>query len=358
MREKVLVVELSLGHYELFYSYKKFFEPEHDVYFGIESLALAEEQGIPQEQILFLNRGITPNFWRIHRFCKSHKIKKILINTAAGPRIGNLSFFLKLLGYELYGTLHNAHKLHGSRSQNYLTKKLHGYFVLNQEICRYWREHSDIKVPIEYIYTCYFPERQIQSPPTNKGLRVAVIGQIETKRRDLNALIDVAKKLQIQRQTNIMFRMIGNSNTPEGERYRNRVKENNVESYFEFFMRRFDYREMLKEVESCHVVALMFHPNTEYSQYYRNSKISGALNFALGLKRPLLVHEFLAGDEYNGIGLYYNENSFADLLIKIRDNPAELSKIQESFSHDPRFQLANQKQRVFQLMNLKKTLKS
>lgn len=354
--EGVLVVELSLGHYELFYSLKNILEPEHKVYFGIESLMLAEEQGIQKDQILFLNKGLVPNFWRIHRFCKKHGIKKIWLNTAAGPRIGNLVFFLRLFGYQIFGTLHNAHKLGKSNSQRFLSNRLSGYLVLSRLIKNFCLTQN-VGRPVEFIYTCFFAGdfsghgRPEISEHAGK-LKIAVVGQIERKRRNLDSLIDAAKELKAAGETNLVFKMIGNSNTAEGKIYRQLIADAGVESYFHFFYQRLDFRHMLSEVQSCDAVALMFHPATSYSEYYKQSKISGAYNFALGLNRPLLVHDFLKGDEYENFSVLYNDTTFVSTLKSLIADRTQLARVQQQMKDDPRIQLSEQKKRVFQFLGI------
>ena len=347
-KKNILIVETSQGHYELLFSFKKALETQFHVSFAIQNPLHFQDQGLNQEEALVLSGSRWQQINQISEYCKKKSIETVVFNTAAGSLVFWMSFRLKLMGLQLFGVLHNAYKLESVGSLTLLRQFFSGFIFLNENIHKRWAAKA-LPQKSTYFYPCYFKKSAQGHSSKDSQLRIGVIGQVEKKRKDLDSLVITAQTLKEKNRNDFCFQIIGNSSTREGQEFKHHISNLGLENYFQFYNKRLSQDEMMAEIEKCDLVAPLIHPETDYAQYYIDSKISGAINLALGFHKPLLIHSFLPQEEFKNWSIFYGERNLSNILIELQNRRDVLTTVVQTLKADSRIHLQNQALRLNQL---------
>lgn len=256
---------------------------------------------------------------RIWHWIKSKDIEKVVLNTAQGGMIRSLCWKALFSKIEFIGILHTTRKLEGSFTQKLIHWKVKKYLFLSAYLL------SKVKAPkglkLDYFYPIDFPVRV--SPMAHEGMRLAIIGGVERRRKDLDGF---CKMLQTSDE-DTHFTFLGYSN-PQHEdvlwlkEELQRIGRQKQVTIFERFV---DHQAFAEELSTSDWILPLVHPHTPSADQYFKNQISGAMTAAFGYKIPMLIHEaYTHIPEMQPVAAYYTGENFYSILRA--SNPEKLKE--------------------------------
>lgn len=246
---------------------------------------------------------------RVWRWMQEQGVQKAVLNTAQGGMMRALCWKALFSKIEFVGILHTTRKLEGSFTQKLIHWKIKKYLFLSEFLL------SKVKAPkgieLDYFYPIDFPVRV--EPKTHEGTRIAIIGGVERRRKDLDGFCSMLEMVG----ENVHFTFLGYSN-PEHldvlwlkEELRKRDKTGQV-TIFEQFV---DHQIFAEELSKSDWILPLVHPDTPSADQYFKNQISGAMTVAFGFQIPMLIHESFAQiEEMKEAANYYSMDSFAEVV--------------------------------------------
>lgn len=251
----------------------------------------------------------------------------VVYNSAQGKNIRNLvlkTFFNKS---PVVGFHHNPISLVKSFTQKIINLKVKKYLVLADFNKDYVVHHGFAADKVEAFYPV---TTAIPVDFANNKL-IAIPGVLEQDRRDYFGLIQIIKK-NPKAFKGFQFSLLGNSQTHDGPKIRELIKEANLESYFRLYEGYVPDEQLEEDLQQAKFVMPLMHPNNRYFDVYLKTKISGAYNLAYAYQLPLLMHEsFKDIKEFSKNSVFYD---FDNISKKIKA-PVDLDrKFYTKFSPD------------------------
>ncbi len=258
---------------------------------------------------------------RVMRTLQSLNVEIVVFNTAQGGHVRNACLFSLFRKVKCVGIVHTIRKFQGSFTQGIIHLKIKRYFVLADFLLNQIPPQK--KLRIASFYPIHFPIEPSVSFPQNEPIFLAIVGSVETRRKDLVGFIEILK----QCGANVHFGFLGMANSTRSEvrELREILTKLNLLDRVELHEKHLSFEEMDQFLrKSCAVLSLI-HPNTlSADQYFRN-QIPGAMNLALAYKLPLLLHaSFREIDELNTAAIYYTVDQFGVALEEIKTRGAQI----------------------------------
>ena len=257
---------------------------------------------------------------RIKKLVKMVKAKTVIMNTAHGNTMRNLSIISLFSKVQFLGILHTIIKLEGSFTQRVISLKVKKYYLLSEFLYR------KAKIISKLDFTWFYPLRfdfQLESPAIKeKKLKIVIIGGVESRRKDLLGFVDMIDNLT----EDVQFVFLGKSdpNNDEVCRFKQRLNEKKCSEKVTLFDSFVENETFAQIVQSCDAILPLVHPVTPSAKEYFNRQISGAMTVAFGYKKPLLIHEgYKHIEELAQACVYYNQENFKE-IIKERETLIEL----------------------------------
>lgn len=349
--KRILIVELSLGHFELIPSHLHFLKKrKYEVFFlGIEESKQAISrlaENFSATLIIQKPKNIKELF-EARSFVKQHNIGQILFNSASGRSTLLLSLLLPSKLY-LCGVLHNIEKLKQSNTQKMIAFRVKKFLTLSRFLYEQTKSSNFRKLSFSYFYPIYFGQSKI-SPSINKRTKIVIPGKLENTRRDYLGLIKTLTSINIELLKNFNFVLLGNINKHDGKEIFEFIKKRGLLEIFEFhqnFIPDIEFQEII--AKSDYIMPLTY-PSKSVSNKYDQYKISGAFNLAFAYKKPLLIHEGLKKTrEFEGISFFYNLINLNGLLNQLLTTDSLL--LVNSYIKDRRFDQKLQEERFFSII--------
>jgi len=328
---KIALVELGASHDECLYSQIQFLKAKP----GLELTLICSEAifkrinkytEVDNWHIVSLRKGFLKqhsDYRALGKYIRTQKFQTLLFNTAQGSILKKFIPYLRRFKGKCFGILHDTKKIQKRGSQQRISKKLVGYFVLNDYLLE--QIPSNFKKPVKSLYTIFFPKEELLDleKPSNE-IWVCVPGQVELKRRDYNSLLSAVQKLASNKQ--IKFILLGASEHSHGDglHLKKQLKTLNLESSFVLwkdFVSKESFHTYM--VLSDYVMPLI-HGNHVSNTLYKH-QITGAFNLAFAYKKPLLMEQNFAGmDDFKDNALFYTIENFQQFLAEIEIPKTEL----------------------------------
>lgn len=302
------------------------------------NVILITNRHIAQRNVYFQSLGITivdfedyPTPRKILGLLKKHKAEKTIFNTAQGKFVRNISILGLFSKIEFIGIIHTKRMFFESFTQKIINWKIKKYLVLSEFILNEIQAKKNRK--IDYFYPIRFPKSEPKNLP-QKRRRIAVIGGVENRRKDLNGFLEIAQKNQ-----EIDFYFLGRTESEKVQFFLSELESKNLSNvhWYSEFLEQKVFDEIL---QTCELILPLIHPHTESAQQYFSNQIPGAMTISFAYKIPMLVHEYYSNlVDLNPASFYYKLDSFCV------PSEEEVIAKKEAIKNEERYKLQFQEER-------------
>lgn len=289
--------------------------------------------------------GDLKNMRAVVRFLKENGIQKAVFNTAQGGHIRNLRFMMPKQ-IECYGIIHTIKKFNESTTQKIIHKFIKKYAVLSDIL------KEGIKTEFRGKVTSYYP---IEFPNFGKhrlkhssDIWVTIPGGIETRRKDLSALIPMIT----QTPDHVKFVFAGKSDPEKAEiqQLLNEINDAGLNDRMIHFDTYISNEEFYQLIRSSEFLMPLIHPDTPSSSEYPYNQISGSFNLSFGFRIPLLMHTAYAHlEDLRHSATFYDLETFGEDFQLATENST--NKIAEIVSNE-KWQIDVQRSKYLQFIGL------
>jgi hypothetical protein len=186
----------------------------------------------------------------------------------------------------------------------------------------------------------------------NDRFVVCVPGNVERKRRDYEALLDVVTRPDLDPR--IHFVLPGRSAHAHGDGpwLRDALRAAGVEDRVRMWDDFIDHDTFHAVVAGSDVVLPLVHPHLPGHGRYLTQRISGSFNLAFGHRRPLLMDQQFEGlADFDDVALFYAPDRLAETLAALVDDPSPLRRVTYG---DERWTEASQARRYLAPMGVRR----
>lgn len=351
MKKEVLLIEFNESHTEVLHSQILFLlNKSYKVYVWINNEAEFEDVYKGKVKIIrektkisSLNIGL---LYKVVRFVKKNKVKKIILNTAHGILIRNLCLLLLNSGVEVIGIIHQAHKLLKSSTQKIISRKIKKYFVLNDYVKEFIDKKTNKAYDINVFYPIFFSNMKLRESNLNGKIIVTIPGKVIEKRKDYIFLVKSILNLREELRNKFHFIFLGTLTKNESAETLKFINENKIPEYFlKIYKKHVSEEEFNEVLQSSDYILPLIHPSSQSYNEYLSTEISGAFNTAFAFKKPLLMYDsFKEIDDFKKFALFYNESNFTKFLENLskHDSTRDIKKNYENYKKfDLEFQTEN-----------------
>lgn len=245
---------------------------------------------------------------RLNKWFAANAIDIVIANTAQGGHIRNLCLTASSK-VKFFGIIHTIKMLNGSFTQSLISRKIKQYFVLNDTLKQYIGEKPGMQ--IHSFYPLSYPHFDQQEEKSPGGFRIAIIGGVENRRKDLDGFLTMAQCVP----DHVHFYFLGKSN-PESDEvklFEQRLTElqlNERVHLFNTFVSEASFDACLRQMDA---IFPLVHPGTPSADEYFSRQISGAINVAFSYKIPMMIHEnYQDWEDFKSGVVFYNLTDFQD----------------------------------------------
>jgi len=282
--------------------------------------------------------------WETNKILRDLGPKLAFFHTAQGSILRALCFLLPR-ALPLMGLHHNPQKLirYASFSQSLISRRLKHYFVLADYIRENIGPRLSPGIRVQDFYAVYAEKPAgFREIPRARALRVVVPGRVEQTRRDFFGLLSALEAKPLAEGVEIV--VLGDGSKGQGPQLRERLRALGLDPHFHFFEGFVSEDDMASTLASCDAVLPLLHPGMPQFELFEKYKASGTFNLAYRYKKPLLLHQSLAGlKTYQGLCVGYEMGTLVDTLNDLAGDPARLKGIAAAVAVDPRFDPAAQR---------------
>jgi glycosyltransferase involved in cell wall biosynthesis len=169
---------------------------------------------------------------------------------------------------------------------------------------------------VSHVYFGDHPPVRADGPTT-----FAVSGNVEFHRRNYDALLDAGASLVADGMP-FRVRIIGRSNSPDGEELRRRIDARGLASVFEFSAGEIKHEAFFDLIAGSDFVLPLVDPSTERLRPYFETKLASSIPFAVGLGTPLVLHrELAAAYGVERCGLTHEDGELATAMRRALESP-------------------------------------
>lgn len=337
MSKNFCIIELYKGHSECIYSQYIYLKNRNlKVFLISEEKAYSKLPELEFDDIyLFKSKGIfhwLKTLFEIKKFLKKNKISTCIINTAENNKVRDLLLFTKNISF--FGIIHHIKKLDNSFTQKIITKKIRGYFTLNDYLTNNIRGKIDSAKKIDTLYSIFYPatDNMISLKPDNE-IWIGIPGNIELKRRNYLDLIDAVKNAGLKK-TKFLF--LGKPNENDIKTIEEKIIAHNIENRFIWFNSYLENNLFLSYINNCDFIMPLIHH--ELREEYINNRISGSFNLGFGLKKPFLIEEkFKEIEDFNAFSIFYSHTNLKNILKQIDSGEALNDKFERQLGNYSKF---------------------
>ncbi len=258
---------------------------------------------------------------KLLHFLKKEGVSKLVLNTAQGNHIRNLSILALFSKIEFIGIIHTTRKFNDSFTQKIIHKKIKKYLLLSAFLKDKITPQKGIS--LDYFYPIHFNKASINHEKFPKKT-IVVIGGVENRRKDLEGFPQLIKNVG----NDFQFVFLGKSDPNQAEVivFKKRLIENQLSDKVIFYDHFVSNEEFSQQIQLSTAILPLVHPNTPSADQYFKNQISGAMNVAFGYHKSLLIHEeYSLIEEMQPASVYYNLENFSSILEMNKDTFIEIS---------------------------------
>lgn len=354
----VAIIELSAGHEEVMYALAKMLEHQKIPVLLICTPKLKKRLAqlpISHEVFWFEEEAGLWNFYRqtksLTRLLREKGVSHLIFNTASNTEIRNLLLF-GLGKFNCTGVLHYGPKLKESFTQKQISFFIKKYMVPARFIAENMKPFPR-GIRVSEFYPVFMPEFSRANVPAkgNGEIWITVPGQVETKRRDYDCIIELFQKQEIPGHVKIIMTGPAFHNWGYGNTIMNAIPEAVKSGQLMMFQEDLTWPEFIGLNQQADLIWPLAHPGKGSFPQYSQWQISGAYNLAYGLKKPLLMHEYFKRyDEFSNFSVFYNLDSLPDILANLMKRHAEREQIIRNIVDEEKFTLDFQSEKLINML--------
>jgi hypothetical protein len=271
-------------------------------------------------------------FLKLQYYARVNGITHLVVNTLDSS-FGSL-IVKSLSNVYKVGIVHRVQDIKSKRTYFANVSRMDGVLTLSDHTFEFLvANYKWVKNP-SYFYPVFFCQEPSNHKASGNEIRIIIPGQLSNERRDYRGLLAALRQLA-SRRLPVKFFLLGDARRFDGPSIVAEVRNNGLEEYFYFSEGFVPYVEFIRIISEADYVMPLLSTDQENSQYYMESQISAATNWALGFRKPILLHESFKDLKYISVNaLYYHSG----------DLPAVLSALSKSsgFKEIPDLAFANQ----------------
>lgn len=259
---------------------------------------------------------------RLNKWFSANAIDIVIANTAQGGHIRNLCLTARPK-VKFFGIIHTIKMLNGSVTQSLISRKINQYFVLNDTLKKRVKEKPGIQIhsfyPLSYPH---FDQRQEKGPGE---FRVAIIGGVENRRKDLDGFLAMAQTTP----KHVQFYFLGKSNpgSDEVKVFEQRLEELQLTDRVQLFHEFVSEESFDACLQQTDAIFPLVHPGTPSADEYFSRQISGAINIAFSYKIPMMIHEhYQDWEDFQSGVAFYNLTNFPGQFSTFLSDHQELKQ--------------------------------
>lgn len=243
---------------------------------------------------------------RLNKWFLANAIDVVIANTAQGGHIRNLCLTAPSK-VKFLGIIHTIKMLDGSFTQSLISRKIKQYFVLSDTLKKYVGEKPGIHIHSFYPLSYPHFSQQIEKLPGE--FRVAIIGGVENRRKDLDGFLTMAQATP----EHVQFYFLGKSNleSDEVKLFEQRLSDLQLTSRVHLFNTFVSEELFDAHLQETDAIFPLVHPETPSADEYFSRQISGAINVAFSYKIPMMIHEnYQDWEDFQSGVVFYNLANF------------------------------------------------
>jgi GT2 family glycosyltransferase len=275
-------------------------------------------------------------------YVRKHKIKYLIVNTLDST----FGHFIILFLSHLYrvGIAHQVSNVSANKIYRANVKRMQGVLTLSELTKNYLLKNYPEVKNVSCFYPIFFCNELTALNSQNEEVRIVIPGQLSHKRRDYQLLLHTCIQLR-KEKTRLRFYLLGDTRKFDGPEIVQFIATHDLGKLFWFNNGRIPYQDFLKYIrEGDYVMPLLSTRVTNYRQYL-TSQISASFNWALGLKKHVIIHKDFQHIEYtNENAIVYDDNLVAKLLQL--NNEKRIS-----YTNNPKLNFSNQRASYFKVFD-------
>ncbi|MDY0360079.1 MAG: hypothetical protein RBR08_01350 [Desulforegulaceae bacterium] len=352
MSKNFCLVELYKGHSECIYTQYAYLKSRNYKVFLISDKSVYEK--LPQMDFdnIFLFETTDLLSWiktlfSIKKFLKSNNISTCIFNTAENNKVRDFLLFTKSMNISFFGIIHHISKLDTSHTQKTITKRIKGYFTLNDYLTKNLKEKFGEEKKIDTLYSIFYPfaGNFISLKPKNE-IWIGIPGNIELKRRNYIDLIDAVSQADIK---NSKFLFLGKPNEKDIKIIEEKINSTKKENIFLWFNTYIENNLFLSYIKNCDYIMPLI--NSSLADEYINNRISGSFNLGFGLKKTFIMEEsFNHIEDFRAFSIFYKKNKLKEILEQIDARKIYCKNIQTQINNYQKFDFHILKRRYLDMI--------
>ncbi len=353
----VLLIELANSHDECMYSQVLFLiKGRHKVSMILSSHAFENTKSfhhlcehVEKRTLENTFSGHQKQIKEIKSLSNKWGVDTLVFNTAQGSFVRDFCIFSPFFSKKVAGILHSIKKLDSSFTQKFISLKIRNYFLLSDIL---WNKvDKDKRKHVEVFYPLFFDYSKSLTPFEKETFNIVLSGGVESRRKDLDGLLELFKKNEIPEHWKIIF---AGKSDPESEIFLKLdrfVKEHDLTEQFSFYHDFIPTETFFEIISTAHVILPLIHPNTPSHDEYMKRQISGAFNLAYGFRIPLMIHEeFSNYEEFVVSAFFYSLDTLVDKLKDIDNNRPLLTEKRKRIEEHELFSFEKQQKNYLRVI--------
>lgn len=302
-------------------------------------------------------------FRQIHKYCRTHGIRRLILNTAEINEVRYLVVFSKLCGLRCDGILHNGMKLKSSWLLRGLARAhMHRVLVMHDLVRTHVPRMAGVSV--ESFYPIYFPNLDSNASvpnacvsngsdpvPRDDHFRICILGTLSSARKDSMAL---AQELQNQRlPSNVHVEVLGHvdrNSDPEVYDLLSRAPCFGNQFHGTAGFKSATY--VHQQLRNADLILPLLYPRSS-DRFYGDGRVSGAMNAAFAFKVPMLMDDSWRGvPDYEASSFFHARYRLLPRIEELANAADRVEAMKDVMRANPQFDERFQGERYRAFLNL------
>jgi hypothetical protein len=143
-------------------------------------------------------------------------------------------------------------------------------------------------------------------------------GQLSNKRRDYQLLLDCCLQLR-RNNTKLKFYLLGDTLKFDGPEIVKFIGDHELGKLFWFNSGRIPYNDFLQYISEADYVMPLLSTRVANYKHYLESQISASFNWALGMKKHVIIHKDFLHIDYSNKNAIVYEDDLINKLLELND---------------------------------------
>lgn len=285
-------------------------------------------------------------FWQLKKFIKRNKIDLINLNTLEGFE-DNLLYLVFLSNFKTIRNVHNLENLLDKNKYTGLKNILMSYIVdkvnekidynlvLNESVLNTAKKNKidDIDYFYPIFYKEFLDDNKCNLQFKDDKIKIGVQGGVSFSRRNYMNLISSLKKLNYRYKDKLNIYIIGNINSVDGNKLKQKIKEYKLENQFNYFNEYISYKKYFNLLNNMDYLLPLIDRNVPNFKKYNKSKITSTQLMSLAFSLPMInSDDFEMNSKFKNLSINYHGLKLEEGLKKaININKKEYNNLLKKF---------------------------